>query len=444
MALRVGRSLQRSIRGWLSLHRRPIDPDRLRLWPILVVLPLTFVAAAAALAGLVWAARAWLNYPALPRPRALSVHDWVSVLQLVFASVAGTGALVALIVAYRKQRTAEADSAHDRTRVFNERFISIAKQLGDDKAAVRIAGVHAMAGLADDWMEHRQTCVDVLCAYLRMPNPSDPGEDAAPADKLAHAADQEVRQTAVRVLVSHLKPQAAVSWCGLDLDFTRVRFENADFGGAVFSNAQVSFRGAEFTGTMVNFSLASFISGWVDFSDTVFCLSEEEPRNPQRYDWGGSRVDFGGADFLGGEVQFSCAMFTCGTLSFNSARFRGARVDLDRVMFSSRNVEFIGADFAGGNVFLNDSVFSSEKVSFSHAKFHGWVSLSRAKFADGTAQFTRAEFLTGEVDFRGATFSGAAVDFSDAKAWSCPPKFDFSPSSAPLSVRLPGSPAIGT
>jgi hypothetical protein len=28
-----------------------------------------------------------------------------------------------------------------------------------------------MAGLADDWEENRQACADVLCAYLRMPQP---------------------------------------------------------------------------------------------------------------------------------------------------------------------------------------------------------------------------------------------------------------------------------
>ena len=31
-----------------------------------------------------------------------------------------------------------------------------------------------MAVLADDWEENRQTCVDVLCAYLRMPYAPDP------------------------------------------------------------------------------------------------------------------------------------------------------------------------------------------------------------------------------------------------------------------------------
>ena len=39
-----------------------------------------------------------------------------------------------------------------------------------------------MAGLADDWPDHRQMCVDVLCAYLRMPYEPEPGDDA-PVEK---------------------------------------------------------------------------------------------------------------------------------------------------------------------------------------------------------------------------------------------------------------------
>src|SRR5579859_5410995 len=66
--------------------------------------------------------------------------------------------------------------AEQRTRTLNERFATAAGQLGGDKPpAVRLAGVYAMAGLADDWEKNRQTCVDVLCAYLRMPYDPDPG-----------------------------------------------------------------------------------------------------------------------------------------------------------------------------------------------------------------------------------------------------------------------------
>jgi hypothetical protein len=50
-----------------------------------------------------------------------------------------------------------------RVRVLNERFATAAEQLGSDKPpAVRLAGVYAMAGLADDWADNRQTCIDVL------------------------------------------------------------------------------------------------------------------------------------------------------------------------------------------------------------------------------------------------------------------------------------------
>ena len=58
--------------------------------------------------------------------------------------------------------------AEQRIRTLNERFATAAEQLGTDKPpAVRLAGVYAMAGLADDWEKNRQTCIDVLCGYLR-------------------------------------------------------------------------------------------------------------------------------------------------------------------------------------------------------------------------------------------------------------------------------------
>ena len=86
-----------------------------------------------------------------------------------------------------------------RTRTLNERFSTAAEQLGSDKpSAVRLAGVYAMAGLADDWAENRQTCVDVLCAYLRLPYVPDPGEDAPEPERRGFRASREVRHTVIR------------------------------------------------------------------------------------------------------------------------------------------------------------------------------------------------------------------------------------------------------
>jgi hypothetical protein len=101
---------------WLpSLH----DPGPPRLWRIGYALAACFAAAVAGLATLWAVALVLLHHPALPRSHVISVHDTVGVAQLVFASVAGVGALVALVVAYRRQRVGEVAAARDRTRVFN-------------------------------------------------------------------------------------------------------------------------------------------------------------------------------------------------------------------------------------------------------------------------------------------------------------------------------------
>src|SRR5260221_9898652 len=65
--------------------------------------------------------------------------------------------------------------AEQRTRTLNERFATAASQLGDEKPpTVRLAGVHAMAGLAYALERNRQPCVDVFAAYLPTPYQPDP------------------------------------------------------------------------------------------------------------------------------------------------------------------------------------------------------------------------------------------------------------------------------
>lgn len=283
---------------WLpGLH----DPGPPQLWRIGYALAACFVVALGGLAGLWLVALALLGHPRLPRSGVISLHDAVGVAQLVFASVAGAGALVALVMAYRRQRVAEAATAldkerwqaaaaHDRTQLLNERFTAIAGQLGDDQAAVRLAGVHAMAGLANDWMENRQTCVDVLCAYLRMPYEPDPGLGAPAAQRFAFQGNRQVRHTVIRVISAHLRRSAVVSWQGLNFDFSGVVFDGADFIDATFSGGSVSFYGSVFAGGDVNFYGAEFSGGRVNFYGAEFS---------------GSQVNFAGASFSGGEVHLT-------------------------------------------------------------------------------------------------------------------------------------------
>jgi hypothetical protein len=50
-----------------------------------------------------------------------------------------------------------------------------------------------MAALADDWEENRQTCVDVLCAYLGLPG-LEPGTSSLSGSSRASDLHRLVRE----------------------------------------------------------------------------------------------------------------------------------------------------------------------------------------------------------------------------------------------------------
>jgi hypothetical protein len=153
-----------------------------------------------------------------------------------------------------------------------------------------------MAGLADDWKANRQTCIDVLCAYLRLPYEPEPDDDAPAQDRLAFRASREVRHTVIRVITAHLSGGAMVSWQGLNFDFTGVVFDGGSFVGAEFSSGTVRFNGAKFTGSTVHFGEGgSFVGAEFTGSTADFRFAE----------FSGGTVDVGGAVFDGGRVSFA-------------------------------------------------------------------------------------------------------------------------------------------
>jgi uncharacterized protein YjbI with pentapeptide repeats len=370
----------------------------------------------------------WLFARATPTPTPSPSATLTSpqvVAAIIAASVAFLTLIGTLLTAYFSRRATKRDLeeqrehldrtlGEQRTRTLNERFATAAGQLGSDKPpAVRLAGVYAMAGLADDWPENRQTCVDVLCGYLRMPYEPKPGDDVPRPEWLAFWASRQVRHTVIRVITAHLKPDAAVSWQGLRLDFTDVVFDGGDFRGAEFSGGQVlfdravfssgapvDFSRAVFSGGSVSFSGAAFSGGTVDFHGVVFV---------------GGEVDFGSATFSGGTVRFYGAEFAGGGVGFRSAQFSGGSVSFSGAEFSGGEVDFKYAGFSGGTVDFGGAKFSGGEVSFSTAGFSGGeVGFANAKFADGKVRFERAEFSGGKVGFYHATFSGGQVEFAGA------------------------------
>jgi uncharacterized protein YjbI with pentapeptide repeats len=370
------------------------------MWHIGPALLAGGAAALIGLVGLTWLAWLALHRPRISRTSAISLHDAVSVLQLVFASVAGAGALVALIVAYRRQKVAEADSTHDRTRVFNERFTAIAAELGDKEPAVRLAGVHAMAGLADDWSANRQACVDVLCAYLRMPYQPVTTDSPPEAAQQALSATREIRETVTRVITAHMRASAAVPWQGLNLDFTGVRFDGGDFRGAIFDGGKVSFNNAIFVNGKVDFRGAVFAAGRVDFGGAEFS---------------GALVDFGDAEFRGGEVSFTGAIFTGGSVNFGDAVFSGSNVGFVKALLQAGTISFDGAVFAGGRIYLTRAQFSGCDVDFTNVMLVGSsLEFMGAAFSAGRISFQNGLFSGGRTEFGYANFCGSSLDFSFA------------------------------
>jgi uncharacterized protein YjbI with pentapeptide repeats len=325
-----------------------------------------------------------------------------------------------------------------RTRTLYERFDTVAGQLGSDKPpAVRLAGVYAMAALADEWQDHRQMCVDVLCAYLRMPYEPEPADDAHVEKRLAFQASREVRHTVIRVITAHLNATASVSWCGMNFDFAGAVFDGGDFSGARFSGGTVNFVGATFSGGTVNFAAAEFSGGTVNFAGAKLCGAAV---NFFLAKFSGARVDFAGARISGGTLGFGYAGFSGGPVNFSSAKFSGAEVGFFGSKFTGGNPKVVGAGSAGGLVFFHAVEFSGGTVSFSRAEFSSeTVDFAGAKFSAGTVDFSDAEFPGGTVGFVGAEFSGGTVDFSRVASWIQPPGFGsgFDMSHPPAGVRLP-------
>jgi uncharacterized protein YjbI with pentapeptide repeats len=320
-----------------------------------------------------------------------------------------------------------------RTRTLNERFATAADQLGSDKPAIRLAGVYAMAGLADDWPENRQTCVDVLCAYLRMPYEPEPGDEAVEAERLAFRASREARHTVIRVITAHLKEGADLSWQGLNFDFTGVVFDGGDFIDAVFSGGRVDFREAEFSGGRVNFVGAKFSGSEVWFHGAKFSGGEVRFVGAEfsggkiifgvHTEFSGARVHFIGAKFSGGEVYFGETV-SGGRVSFGRAEFSGGHFRFNGRVSSHGTVNFHSAIFSGGDVWL-PARFTGGEVGFNDAEFSG-----------GTVSFTQAQFSGSKVDFHDAKFSGGTVDFTDPRVWSVPPEFPWT-DTPPAGVKLP-------
>jgi hypothetical protein len=203
-----------------------------------------------------------------------------------------------------QERVAAATEADAAERRVTELYGKAADQLGSDRAPVRMAGLYALERLAQANPDHRQTVVNVICAYLRMPfEPPDEQDEEPPTPADGDwREEQHVRDTAMSILVTHLQlyvgirnnpddprflgrkahvshaPANPKFWPDIDIDlsgatlgraeFPSCSFRSANFAGATFNGGTTNFTGCEFHG-LANFVSVDFDS-IVDFSRTHF------------------------------------------------------------------------------------------------------------------------------------------------------------------------------
>lgn len=225
------------------------------------------------------------------------------------------------------------ESEHNRRDVEQERelrarYVSAADQIGSVSAAVRLAGVNAMAQLADDWTEQRQACVDVLCAYLRLPQMRD---DATGGPSLA---DGEVRRTVQRLIARGFKRIGGTDgkprWPDLELDLRGASLFNCHMPRIVVEKA--SFVDAQFRGS------TTFIGS--SFTDAAFAGAQFS----RAVTFSGCdfrRVSFMGATFIS-QARFKRAVFT-GMANFNQTTFLSG-LEISGVK-SKRIISFRAAEF---------------------------------------------------------------------------------------------------
>ena len=182
-----------------------------------------------------------------------------------------------------------------------------------------------MAELADDWGSGRQLCIDVLCAYIRMPY-RDPEK-----------GEQEVRRTLFRVIRNHLRPEA--HWSHVKWSRYRFSFEGATIGSCDLSrihltkDGHMTFHGVQFT----DYFLLNDMQ-----------LHDRAPMWFTGVKFGGTNVSFENSDFRGSKVRFDGAEFASGPITFKGVQ--SDVVEDQNAQAVETGITRVGAKCTGGTV----------------------------------------------------------------------------------------------
>ncbi|MEU4715516.1 pentapeptide repeat-containing protein [Micromonospora purpureochromogenes] len=273
----------------------------------------------------------------------------VDLIRNLLGVCAGTGALVALFIAIRRQYVQErvdhtdqelkacaaADSKHDAgERRLTELYVKAAEQLGSDKAPVRLASLYALERIGKDNPAHRQTIADVICAYLRMPY--DP-----PETEFSYTSEEEKRRKEDEQQRRREEREVRLTAQGI----LRRRMYRPIITLGEESTADIWDVSLDLShATLINFDLAHCVANAIDVKRARFI-------GPARFRGIECRFAFiaEGAIF-GDDAVFAQANFGANAV-FSDAKFRG-EANFGQIDFADRGL-FVDTVFIQGVSFEN-------------------------------------------------------------------------------------------
>ena len=338
-----------------------------------------------------------------------------------------TGGIIAVLGLIETNRKNSQDHIRQVHAARRDRYIAAVDKLSSKHAPVRLGGVYALVGLADEWLEddnideetrikEGQVIINNLCSYIRSPFPLaeeiEEYEARQELEKLQKSESEKLSEEEslrLQILIKRFEDSDEyekskditadyakfheeqdvrrtifVEMSKRSSTFTKKKGEVIKTVPRIWSDFDFDFRRApifyplnSLTIEKGNFSSAKFYSN-ADFSEATFTQT----------------ADFSRATFTQ-TTNFSWATFT------QNANFRDATF--------TQNADFSEATFTQNAIFSRATF--TQNANFSWATFTQNAYFSEATFTQN-ATFTRATF-TQIANFSGATFTQIA-NFSGA------------------------------
>lgn len=342
-----------------------------------------------------------------------------------------TGGIIAILGLIETNRKNSQDHIRQVHAARRERYIEAVDKLSSEQAPVRLGGVYALVGLADEWIEddnlnretrikEGQVIINNLCSYIRSPFPladkftlfekralsvpppmirrkkktySPELLQKSKKDEITFKEEQEIRLTIIQEIQSRLsggldstnKPTPG-PWSKFTYDFSGNFFYPINLSNSYFE-------------APIKFSLSNFFES-VNFSSTFFNDDADFVESSFREN------TFFENSIFNADVRFQGAVFTKET-DFSQATFKGS-ADFSKSIFNGR-VLFLAATFCGYTTFP-ETTFSQD-AQFTGITFHQEVDFSKSTFKE-LSIFIGA-FFKGKTDFSNIIFAKNMI-FSEA------------------------------